>query len=338
MESDEQATDSLSETPPTPEQPNWWADRYSIALLIALYAAQGLPMGLAFGSIPFLLKEQGSSYADLAKFSLASLPYSVKLFIAPVVDSFYSSRFGRRKSWIVPVQIVIGFVTFFLARVIQSWVTAGRVDALMPTFLMIITLTATQDIAVDGWSLTMLRKANVSYASTCQSLGLSIGYFATFTVYLAFSNDEFCNNYVRPLLLLSSQKGAVVDLYGAIRTMGLYYLLLTAYITFFKREGLDSDNGKKDDSEDSAGLPVMDDDASSSSGASTVQPSSKVIAKISATYRDLLTTIRLPAVQTLVSALLIAKVGFSAYDNGSLPALSFVTSVLKYARPVLSVR
>ena len=302
---------TVSHTPPDPDIPNWYLDRHSILLLIALYTAQGLPMGLAYGSIPFLLKERGSSYADLAQFSLASLPYSVKLLIAPIVDSLYFPRIGRRKSWIVPVQVLIGLTTFLLSSPVDRWVSTGHVAKLMPTFFIIITLVATQDIAVDGWSLTLLQKANVSYASTCQSLGLSIGYFATFTIFLAFSNDQFCNKYIRPLLLFSSSSGAIITLAGVLRLMGVYYLLLTVYIAFVKKERQDDDVKKFDDPlnyEESAIHP-------SSSLISLKPTASTMIQSVKSTYADLSHIIRLPAVQSLVLATLVAKVGFSAYDN-----------------------
>jgi hypothetical protein len=38
-------------------------------------------------------------------------------------------------------------------------------------FFILILLMATQDIAVDGWAISMLSKANVGYASTCQTIG-----------------------------------------------------------------------------------------------------------------------------------------------------------------------
>jgi PAT family acetyl-CoA transporter-like MFS transporter 1 len=38
-------------------------------------------------------------------------------------------------------------------------------------FLALYFLMATQDIAVDGWALTMLSRENVGYASTCNSIG-----------------------------------------------------------------------------------------------------------------------------------------------------------------------
>lgn len=60
------------------------------------------------GARPFLL-QANASYTQLGIFSLASYPYSFKLFWSPVVDSLYSSSFGRRKTWIVrPAPVSVG--------------------------------------------------------------------------------------------------------------------------------------------------------------------------------------------------------------------------------------
>jgi len=61
------------------------------------------------GSVPFLLREH-LSYSQLAIFSLASYPYSLKLFWSPIVDSKFLPSIGRRKSWIIPMQLVIGSI------------------------------------------------------------------------------------------------------------------------------------------------------------------------------------------------------------------------------------
>ena len=71
-------------------------------------------------------------------------------------------------------------------------------------------LAATQDIAVDGWALTMLQKRNVGYASTCNSVGQTAGYFVGNVVLLAFSSPEFCNKYLR----LIPQEEGVITLAG----------------------------------------------------------------------------------------------------------------------------
>jgi hypothetical protein len=56
---------------------------------------------------------------------------------------------------------------------------------------MLVFFAATQDIAVDGWALTLLSEDAKSYASTAQTVGLNTGYFASFTVFLALNSAEF---------------------------------------------------------------------------------------------------------------------------------------------------
>ena len=43
----------------------------------------------------------------------------------------------------------------------------------------------------------MLKRKNVGYASTCNSVGQTAGYFFGNVVLLAFSSAEFCNKYIR---------------------------------------------------------------------------------------------------------------------------------------------
>ena len=71
------------------------------------YAVRTTHMCCFSGSLPFLLKEH-LSYSQLAIFSLASYPYSLKLLWSPIVDSLYFPSIGRRKSWIIPMQLIIG--------------------------------------------------------------------------------------------------------------------------------------------------------------------------------------------------------------------------------------
>ena len=67
-------------------------DRRNFLLLIGLYFLQGIPMGLAMGSVPFLLKPH-LSYSQIGVFTLASYPYSLKLLWSPIVDAVWSPRF-----------------------------------------------------------------------------------------------------------------------------------------------------------------------------------------------------------------------------------------------------
>lgn len=102
------------------------SDKRSFLLLCLLYFLQGIPMGLAMGSVPFLLKSH-FSYGQIGIFSLAAYPYSLKLLWSPIVDAVWSRRFGRRKSWITPIQTISGVSLIWLgARIDKMIVAAGE--------------------------------------------------------------------------------------------------------------------------------------------------------------------------------------------------------------------
>lgn len=72
-----------------------------------------------------------------------------------------------------------------------------NVPLLTAIFFMLNFLAATQDIAVDGWALTMLKRCNVGHASTCNSVGQTAGYFLGYVVFIALESADFCNKYLR---------------------------------------------------------------------------------------------------------------------------------------------
>ncbi|EEB09146.1 acetyl-CoA transporter [Schizosaccharomyces japonicus yFS275] len=171
--------------PLAPAPPLTRRQKRNVALLLLLYLLQGVPMGLVQGSIPYLLRPH-STYAELAVFSLASYPYSLKVLWSPIVDTFYFRKFGRRKTWIVPCILLISLAMFLLSFCVEDWIehSSEHIHAFTFWSFMLVFLCATQDIAVDGWSLNMLEPEQINYASTAQSVGLNTGFFLSFTVLL----------------------------------------------------------------------------------------------------------------------------------------------------------
>lgn len=177
------------------------AELGSILLLLVLYVLQGIPLGLA-GSVPLILQSKNVSYTDQAFFSFVFWPFSLKLLWAPLVDAVYLRGFGRRKSWLVPTQYVLGLFMIYMSTQVDRLLGDGHgrgpdVVALTVTFFLFEFLAATQDIAVDGWALTMLSRENVGYASTCNSVGQTAGYFLGNVLFLALESASFCNKYLR---------------------------------------------------------------------------------------------------------------------------------------------
>lgn len=133
------------------------SDWSSILILLFLYTLQGLPLGL-ITSIPLIIQEKSASYNQQAKFSLAGWPFSLKLLWAPLVDALYLKKIGRRKSWLIPVQYLIGVTLFVLSYQVDQLIDTLQIGMLTAYFFFLNFLTATQDMAVDGWALTMLKR------------------------------------------------------------------------------------------------------------------------------------------------------------------------------------
>ncbi|KAJ6574665.1 MFS general substrate transporter [Mycena capillaripes] len=175
-------------------------DKRAMVLLCVLYLIQGVPLGLALGSIPFILREN-LSYSQLATFALSGYPYSLKLLWSPIVDAVFFASVGRRKSWIIPMQIIVGSIMLYLSLNVQVLMDdpSNHVTQLTFLFTSLVFFSATQ-----GWALTLLSHESLSYASTCQTIGLNTGFFASFTVFLAFNSEAFTTKWGVPHLTLSA--------------------------------------------------------------------------------------------------------------------------------------
>jgi len=202
-------------------------DKRAITLLIILYLIQGFPLGLALGSIPFILREH-LSYSELAVFSLSSYPYSFKLLWSPIVDSLFIRSLGRRKSWIIPMQLIIGIIMLAISFNAEELMKnpGDHLYVLTAAFTGLVLFSATQDIAVDGWALTLLSEENLPYASTCQTIGLNTGYLLSYTVFLALNSEAFAQKWGIPRLTLS----AYMTFCGSIS------FLVTIWLLFVKED------------------------------------------------------------------------------------------------------
>ena len=199
--------------------------------LITLYILQGVPIGLVSGSIPIILK-RSVSFHQISIFNLASYPYSLKFFWSPLVDSFYSNSIGKRKSWIIPTQLLAGAFMIFLSYDIESLIAdSEKINILTFSMFFLYLLLATQDIAVDGWAIELLSEENQAFASTTQTIGHIIGIFFSYTVFLSLNSAEFCNRYIN----------SVVDTQGIISFSSYLYFwgwftILITFLLIFKSE------------------------------------------------------------------------------------------------------
>ena len=97
-------------------------------------------------------------------------------------------------------------------------VTIPDVASLTAMFFVFNFLAATQDVAVDGWALTMLKPSNVGYAATCNSVGQTTGWIMGF------------------VLLTTLESQGVVNLSQFMLFWGIVFIVTTTSIAFFMKE------------------------------------------------------------------------------------------------------
>jgi MFS family permease len=141
------------------------------ALLFVLYFCQGLPGGFLAVVLPVVLREQGLDLTTIGLAGALSLPWGLKVLWAPLVDRFGSVRFGWRRSWIVPAQL--GMLATTIAFI---WVRPeDSLHHVVVLFLVLNTLAATQDVAVDGWAVELLDERDLGPGNAAQVGGFKLG-------------------------------------------------------------------------------------------------------------------------------------------------------------------
>lgn len=290
------------------------------------------------------------SYKEQALFSLVSLPFSFKLLWAPLVDSTALPPFGRRKSWLVPVQTLCGLLMLGASPLIPHWMgetSASTIVGGTPTpaavggppdlsggapdvrtltsfFFFLYLLMATQDIAVDGWALTMLSPRNVGHASTCNSIGQALGYSLAHVGFLALHSAETCNRFLRS----TPKPYGMVTLAGFLWFWG-WVFLLTTFFVLCKPEASTAEQRRRH-------IKARSSDGQSSQGQGQITGEAEGgeagCMSVLSTYRQLASVLKLRCVQAMCVVLLTVKAPFAVMDSATnlkVPPLSTTMVYIK---------
>lgn len=139
------------------------------AMLSALYFAQGLPSGLIAKALPPLLRDQGVSLSVIGFTSALALPWALKFAWAPFID-----RFGSRKRWLLALNcLTMGLMLLVASHDITAWVAA--LPWLLAVLFCMNIVSATQDIATDGYAVSTLKPAWRGLGNSIQVVGYKLG-------------------------------------------------------------------------------------------------------------------------------------------------------------------
>ena len=191
-------------------------EKWSVFLLHCLYFVQGIPFGLFGLAIPYFLVEAGADFSQIGILSFCLYPFCLKILLAPMEDIYFLKSFGKRKTYIIPCQYLLILVLIFLSFIVNGLLKELDVVSLCIIGFLLVTINAFQDVAVDGWVLTLLSNENVKWGAVAQTVGQAIG--------IIFGGS------------ISVQLAFVIKLSNLIRIFAGIILLITLWVHLFIKE------------------------------------------------------------------------------------------------------
>jgi MFS transporter, PAT family, beta-lactamase induction signal transducer AmpG len=146
---------------------------FSKRMLITLVMgfASGLPLLLTGSVLQAWMTDEGVDLTTIGLFSVVGLPYTLKFLWAPLLDRYTPSLLGRRRGWLLIVQIclVLSILLLSVSNPAISVIGVG-IAALLLTFF-----SASQDIVVDAYRREALVDEELGLASTLYVNGYRVG-------------------------------------------------------------------------------------------------------------------------------------------------------------------
>ncbi|KAB0583186.1 MFS transporter [Ideonella dechloratans] len=146
--------------------------RGRLTAFFLLYLTEGIPLGFAATAVATQLRRQGVGPAEIGAFvGSFYLPWAFKWAYGPVVDVFASARLGRRRGWILGMQIMM--VLTLLSTVMLD---LPRQLGLFTLILLVHNVfSATQDVAIDALAVNTLQEHERATANGMMFAGASLG-------------------------------------------------------------------------------------------------------------------------------------------------------------------
>ncbi len=133
--------------------------------------ASGLPFALFLGTLFAWLTEAEVDLETMGIFSLIGLAYAFQFLWSPLIDKVdlpILRRLGKRKQWIVPMQLLLGAILVILS-ILEPRTQLGLFSLLAGIGAF---ASATQDIAINAWRIDVAdERATIDILSTIYQMG-----------------------------------------------------------------------------------------------------------------------------------------------------------------------
>jgi PAT family beta-lactamase induction signal transducer AmpG len=156
-----------------------------LAILI-MAAASGFPNQITESALQAWLKDAGATNTTIGLMSYVALPYLLKFLWAPFIDRYPLPLLGRRRGWILAMQLALAAAIALLA--LQN--PAASLGAVSVCAVMIVFFSATQDISIDAYRTDVSLPNERGMAAAAANLGYRTASYAALAIALIVA-DHF---------------------------------------------------------------------------------------------------------------------------------------------------
>jgi MFS transporter, PAT family, beta-lactamase induction signal transducer AmpG len=138
-----------------------------IAVIFLLGFASGLPLALTGGTLQAWMTVSGVDIVTIGIFTLVGIPYTWKFLWAPFMDKYVPPFLGRRRGWIVMMQLALMLVIAAMGTLNPAsapWALAGL--AIIAAFA-----SSSQDIVIDAYRADILLPVERGVGAAASVLG-----------------------------------------------------------------------------------------------------------------------------------------------------------------------
>ena len=164
-----------------------------------LYFSEGFPLGVFYEIFPVWFRQQGVDLRAIGAISLLGLAWTLKFLWAPAID-----HYRRHRYWMATVDLAMGAVmlVFAAAAGFGPWVWAA-----IAVFTL---LSATNDVAIDGYTIELLDKNELGFANGVRIGLYRVGMLASGLVLILSDWITWSGAFVCAALILAACAAAVL--------------------------------------------------------------------------------------------------------------------------------
>ena len=155
-----------------------------MALMAVLGFSSGLPVALTSTTLQVWMAKVGIDLPTIGMLSLVGVPYTLKFLWSPFMDRFVPPWLGRRRGWIILVQLVL-----CVSIAGMGFSSPARALAALGVLACFVAFgSASQDIVIDAYRTDLLRTEERGAGTAVSIVGWRVGALVSGGVALVLSD------------------------------------------------------------------------------------------------------------------------------------------------------